>query len=66
VKRLDTVPKSLKPFYWSDKKPPNLLKEYDVFGFDVDHCLAKYNVVDYVRHTYRKTMCDLSIEYGYP
>lgn len=23
---------------------PNLCKDYDVLGFDVDHCLVKYNI----------------------
>jgi len=23
---------------------PDLIKDYDVIGFDADHCLVKYNV----------------------
>ena len=39
----DTIPSSLKPYFFLGKKQPDLLREYDVIGFDVNHCLVKYN-----------------------
>jgi len=38
----DTIPSELKQLFWTDKIPPYLLN-YDAIGFDVDHCLVKYN-----------------------
>ena len=40
----DTVPMSLKPYFWTGESAPHLLKDYDVIGFDVDHTFVKYNV----------------------
>lgn len=40
----DPIPPQLKKFFFQDKSPPDILQEYDVLGFDVDHCLVKYNV----------------------
>ena len=39
----DTIPKSLKKYFFTAKQMPNIL-DYDAIGFDVDHCLAKFNV----------------------
>ena len=40
----DTIPIQIKPHFFQDKTMPNLLTDYDVIGFDVDNCIAKYNV----------------------
>jgi hypothetical protein len=40
----DTIPPDIKKHYFTDKEIPDLVKEYDVIGFDADHCLVKYNV----------------------
>ena len=40
----DTIPPEIKQCYFTDRVKPNLLEDYDVIGFDVDHCLVKYNV----------------------
>jgi hypothetical protein len=29
---------------------PNLVNDYDVIGFDADHCLVKYNVRNLMNH----------------
>jgi hypothetical protein len=39
----DTIPQGVKEHYFTYKQAPNLL-EYDAIGFDLDHCLVKYNV----------------------
>jgi hypothetical protein len=46
--------------------PPNLMKDYDCIGFDVDHCMVKYNVVDYIRHTFKVSLSILFNNFGYP
>ena len=45
----DTIPESLKPQFFKDKKPPGLLTDYDVLGFDADHCFVKYNIRELTR-----------------
>ena len=40
----DSIPKSLKEYFYCDKVKPNLLQDYDAIGFDTDHCLVKYNI----------------------
>ena len=40
----DTIPAALKPFLFNDREAPDLCAEYDVLGFDADHCLVKYNI----------------------
>ncbi len=40
----DTIPASLKPYFFKNKQPPSLLYNYDAIGFSVDHSLVKYNV----------------------
>lgn len=44
---------------------PNLLKDYDVLGFDADHCLVKYNVQPIVEMLIDLELDDF-IEMGYP
>ena len=39
-----TIPTMMKQYFFEGKKAPDLLKEYDVIGFEADHCLVKYNV----------------------
>lgn len=40
----DTIPSELKAYFFTGKSPPNLLTDYDVIGFNLDHTLVKYNV----------------------
>ena len=44
---------------------PNLLQDYDVIGFDVDQCLAKYNVKQYSEDMTKQYLSDL-VAKGYP
>lgn len=34
----------MKDLYFPGVKKPDLSKEYDVVGFDADHCIVKYNI----------------------
>ena len=45
----DSVPASLKSHFFSDKTVPNFLEDYDCIGFDLDHCLVKYNVENFAK-----------------
>ena len=38
----ETIPPSLKKYFFTDKSPPDLMNDYDVIGFDLDS-IAKYN-----------------------
>ena len=40
----ETIPASLKHTLFADREAPDLCAEYDVLGFDADHCIVKYNV----------------------
>jgi hypothetical protein len=48
-KIIDTIPSYLKSRFWPQKNAPDLIKEYDVVGFEVEHCLAKYHTIDVTR-----------------
>ena len=46
---------------------PNLLKDYDVIGFDADHCLVKYDIVELTRLIVDTHLKKLVKEFeGYP
>lgn len=61
----DTIPPEVKQLYFKDTQMPNLLKDYDVLGFDADHCLVKYNVQPIVEMLIDLELDDF-IEMGYP
>jgi hypothetical protein len=42
-KLVDSIPESLKPHFFAKESVPNFLNDFDVLGFDVDHCLATFN-----------------------
>jgi hypothetical protein len=42
----DTIPLALKDHYFFNRSPPDLVREYDVIGFDADNCMVKYNVLE--------------------
>ena len=48
------------------KRLPKSLDQYDVIGFDVDHCLVQYNVPNLHAMTYRALSNVLVKERGYP
>ena len=45
----DTLSKNIKEFFFAEKRMPDLILDYDVIGFDVDHTLVKYNVVEFAK-----------------
>ena len=53
AKKLDTIPPSLKEYFYTRKKMPNFFDEkgeaFDAVGFDADHCLVKYNLPNFYR-----------------
>jgi hypothetical protein len=51
--RQDTIPPEVKRHFFQGVEPPNLLRDYDVIGFDADHCMVKYNNVDLVKFLIR-------------
>ena len=61
----DTIPPAIKAHFFQDKQPPNLISDYDVIGFDADHCVVKYNVKELVSYLIRSELEDF-VEMGYP
>ena len=47
------------------KSIPDLCKDYDVLGFDADHCIVKYNIPNLTRLLTKITANDLHELYGY-
>jgi hypothetical protein len=47
--KVDTIPASIKSFFFAGKDPPKLLSDYDVVGFDADSSLVKYDMNELVR-----------------
>ena len=46
---VDTVPQSVKELFYPDKQMPSM-SNYNVIGFDADHCLVKYNLPALMTH----------------
>lgn len=44
----DTIPAEVKKHFFQGVEPPRLLTDYDVLGFDADHCMVKYHNVELV------------------
>ena len=40
----DTIPATVKELFFPGVEKPDLCLDYDVLGFDADHCLVKYNL----------------------
>ena len=64
----DTVPAALKSqsILFANKSPPNLTTDYDVLGFDADHCLVKYNIPNLATLLSEITSKDLHEQLNYP
>jgi hypothetical protein len=56
----------LKHHYFTDRNPPDLVADYDVVGFSVDHCLAKFNVKELTKLIVECHLEELSKIEGYP
>ena len=46
----ESVPVEVKPWFYAERHPPNIIKDYDAIGFDMDHCLAKFNIDELTKH----------------
>ena len=55
-KRVDPIPPSFKEHYFQGLEMPNLSEDYDAIGFNVDHCLATYNVKEMARSIIREDL----------
>ena len=60
------MPAALKGSLFTEKTVPDLLAEYDVLGFDADHCIVKYHLPNLTRLLCKITANDLVELYGYP
>jgi len=43
MEKAEPLPAHIKDLYFKGKSMPSL-GDYDVVGFDADHCIVKYNV----------------------
>lgn len=62
----DTIPPSIKPHFFKDRQPPGLISDYDVIGFDADHCFVKYNITELTRLIVSGHLKILHKDLGYP
>ena len=60
----DTIPPFVKEHFFTNVAPPNLL-DYDVLGFDADHCIVKYKIQEFLHLLIRSSLEDF-YELGYP
>jgi hypothetical protein len=56
----------VKRHYFTDKQQPCLHRDYDVLGFDVDHCLVKYKLKPVAELIIRGMASDLHLKASYP
>ena len=66
LREFDPIPPSIKKDFFADKSPPNLSKDYDVIGFDMDHCLIKYKLGPFYSLMCRIFIEELNENFGYP
>jgi len=64
--KFDPIPPSIKKHFFTDKKPPNLSKDYDVIGFDMDHCVLKYKLGPFYSLMCRIFIEEMNENFGYP
>ena len=62
----DTIPQPIKQAFFADKTMPDLYSDYDVIGFDADHCIVKYNIEPLTKLMSRVMSEDLVANAGYP
>jgi len=56
----------LKELFFPGVDPPDIVEDYNVLGFDADHCLVKYNIAN-LSALMTKALCsDLIEKHGYP
>ena len=64
--RPDTIPESVKSFFFSDIKMPDLVRDYDIIGFDADHSLIKYKLRPTQELLIESVLNDLVNAFDYP
>ena len=65
IKR-DTIPPSVKKHFFTDDEMPNFTKDFNAIGFDADHCLVKYNVLEVTKLLIKISLEDLHEFEGWP
>ena len=60
------MPSELKDLFFPGVSKPDLVEEYDVLGFDADHCIVKYNIEPLCRLMMKGMSADLVEMAGYP
>ena len=65
-KAADPLPQSFKTLFYQGVDPPNLTRDFDVIGFDADHCLVKYNVSELQKLLIPVFLRDLHEYCGFP
>ena len=63
--KVDTIPPSVKKYFYTDKTPPNFTKDFDAIGFDADHCLVKYTIQEVTKLLVKISLKDMVID-GWP
>lgn len=61
----DTIPAAIKEHFFTGIPQPNLLEDYDVVGFDADHCIVKYNNKELVKFLVKIELAEFA-EMGWP
>ncbi len=56
----ETIPAEIKRHFFKNVSPPNLIEDYDVIGFDADHCMVKYKIKPLVEILVREELDDLT------
>jgi hypothetical protein len=62
----DPFPAVLKPCFFFDQNMPSLISDYDAIGFEIDHCLVKYNNSMLTADTVISYLKDLNKNHSYP
>ena len=60
------MPPEVKELFYPGVEKPDLAADYDVLGFDADHCLVKYNIIPLCMLMKKGMADDLVKEGGYP
>jgi hypothetical protein len=64
---VDPIPERLKPMFFANQLPPDILKDYDCIGFDADHCIIKYKTAEMLDTLIVGSLNALLADYkGYP
>ena len=56
----------IKDLFFKDKECPDFFNDYDVLGFDADHCFVKYNVSYMLQQLIKFELQDFHNDFKYP